>query len=55
MEVILKQTKKGNYYRNSDGYYCVYCDGRETKCLSFQGIKILINTLYKLNDKRKIN
>jgi hypothetical protein len=49
------KTKKGNYFRDENGFYCFLSNGILTKCLSLQGVKIQIDINYKLNGKRKIN
>lgn len=48
-------TKKGNYFRDNDGYYCFYTNGNLIKTLSLQGVKIQLNIHYQLNGKRKVN
>ena len=48
-------TKKADYFRDENGFYCFLNNGQITKCASLQGVKIKIDILYQLNGKRKIN
>jgi hypothetical protein len=51
----INKTQKGNWFRDEDGFYCFYCDGVKSKHPSLMGMKFHMDTLYKLNGKRKIN